>query len=1175
MALFITLQTLAPLQAVRDLGGELGVNPASMVDPDWRVPEHLRLAVAAARAAGREYVRLLVLDDGDRGVRSLVEDLNGQVLWQDERSGVGGVIMPVGKVFQLVQRAPKAVLAADRKVGLGAFPVSHPEAEQVRATAQLPDMETAVGSGTKPDLSINRALVGAEALEMETGADGKGITIAIIDTGIDPGHPDLTLTNHGEAKIVDWKDFTGSGPIEQRAREAAGTVPAEGDVATRFLASIRGNRVLTSRGELDVTGIKSVSGILHYGFFQETQLDETSPLDRDINHNGWVGDQYLVLVADSRQRGVYDTVYIDMDGDNNLAEEKPMAAFAAQPGFRWFGRDDPSTAVEDRTAFTVTEISSDGNLVNLGFDGNGHGTHVAGIAAGFRPGGLRGIAPGARLMSLKALGSSGDGTWTSISEAMLYAARNGADIISVSVGGLTDISSGGSDESRLVTTLSRQYNVLVLLAAGNNGPGIGTGHTPGDPEESLTIGAYAAPELWRQHYGFEIAREGLWYFSAVGPRNDGSISPNLVAPGSAASTVPGWSAPGGYQLFEGTSMAVPHVAGGAALLLEAARGEGIVLSRGAIKRALELGARSLPDYLPLEQGYGVINLQASWRLLGRLQQPLLPLAVTFTGPDDTRVAGLYARGWIPGRAQAVFENQGRIPNRVELEMTASFAQPDRPRLFLPAGGSRGIAVDYRVQTVPGVYTGFLTVRPGGMSAARKDLLQTVVVPYDLPPQAGTLSLDGNAAPGTWRRFFFRVSPGTAVLSLQLAVPPDSAGRPQGRVRMHVYRPDGRELLISDYVGGNPGGGSREVLRTIESPESGVWEVDVYSSASLSQYGIGQSRFRLSVQAGGVRFDPEGWEISLPEDATGTVTRSVMVKTSGASVVGMVSALGLAGEPAGFTGKSTSLAVGEPAYEEINVPSGAAILQVRAANPSHETAKLELYLFRFDEASDQLVEVGRAGGVQSNAVVTLASPPPGRYIAWVEGYNFAGVRLRFELTSNVYRDAGMITTDDSMAEHLPGESWPVKVTVKVPPRPGTYHGYLVFRNAEGEILVSQPFLVRKGEPELHLELDSEGLVEGREANLVLRTTQGEGRVPVDLDIEIDGRLYRTQEGLLQIPVTPVGPQLNLNVRARIAADYWRIYKYVLPVLPRDMRSGLPPAGGEDSIFRQKLLWQLGR
>lgn len=227
-------------------------------------------------------------------------------------------------------------------------------------------------------------------------------------------------------------------------------------------------------------------------------------------------------------------------------------------------------------------------------DDNGHGTHVAGIVAA--NGTLKGVAPGATLLAYKVLGAGGSGSWSDIIAALEQAVADGAKIANLSLGG-----TGNADDalSQAVDNATAA-GMLCVVAAGNSGNGYRTIGSPGAARTALTVGAVTNAR--------QIAS-----FSSRGYVHDGEghlMKPEVAAPGvDIVSTVPksgSISHPSGYASLNGTSMAAPHVAGAAALLLQwkASQTPAEVKSR--------LAGSSLPATGdPFSEGVGVIDLPSA------------------------------------------------------------------------------------------------------------------------------------------------------------------------------------------------------------------------------------------------------------------------------------------------------------------------------------------------------------------------------------------------------------------------------------------------------------------------------------------------------------------------------------------------------------------------------------
>ena len=206
------------------------------------------------------------------------------------------------------------------------------------------------------------------------------------------------------------------------------------------------------------------------------------------------------------------------------------------------------------------------NKRTTAYDDNGHGTHVAGIIAGSGQvtGMYCGIAPKANLLVLKVLDNNGNGNTTSVLEGIDWLLKNrihyGVRLLNISVGMLKN--AGEKEKRELLDAVDTAWDagIMVVTAAGNNGPKENTVTIPGISRKVLTVGCMDDEAV---NLGHNILKEG---YSGTGPTDCCIMKPEILAPGT---NVTSCSRDGkGYVKKSGTSMAAPAVTGTLALAFE-------------------------------------------------------------------------------------------------------------------------------------------------------------------------------------------------------------------------------------------------------------------------------------------------------------------------------------------------------------------------------------------------------------------------------------------------------------------------------------------------------------------------------------------------------------------------------------------------------------------------------
>ncbi|OYD08892.1 S8 family peptidase [Paludifilum halophilum] len=251
------------------------------------------------------------------------------------------------------------------------------------------------------------------------------------------------------------------------------------------------------------------------------------------------------------------------------------------------------------------------------YDDNGHGTHCAGDAAGngfSSQGKYRGPASKASLIGVKVLGKTGSGNLSDVISGIQWCIDHKDEynirVLSISLGSQSHTSYRDDPIAQIVGQAWKQ-GIVVVAAAGNDGPDAGTISSPGIHPRIITVGATddrKTPDL---------SDDRIASFSSRGPTTDGVIKPDIVAPGSQVTSL---RAPGSYidkmsyesrvdqhySVMSGTSMATPIVAGIAAILLtEHPEWTPDQVKRNLMKTAADMGLDSQA------QGSGQVQIRRS------------------------------------------------------------------------------------------------------------------------------------------------------------------------------------------------------------------------------------------------------------------------------------------------------------------------------------------------------------------------------------------------------------------------------------------------------------------------------------------------------------------------------------------------------------------------------------
>ncbi len=664
--------------------------------------------------------------------------------------------------------------------------------------------------------------------------DGRGVVIGILDSGVDPGLPGLSRTSTGLPKIIDLRDFSGEGRIKLDLLEV------DGDTVKV------GSRTVSGFGRLARLASKPYYG----GVFQELPLGR--PPAADINGNGSITDSFPVVVAKSSAGWI---VVTDTDADGSIADESPIRDYAI--GHETFSYSVP--ALSNRAppmtlAVNLTEV--DGRpILSFFFDNSSHGTRVAGIAAGHSMFGVDrfdGVAPGAQIIGLK-ISNNARGSISvtgSMLRAMNYAAnfaqqRSLPLVLNLSFGVGNEFEGTAAIDSIVNEFVLKHPDILFVIAAGNDGPGLSTVDFPGSAENALTVCAlFPAVFANGPESNMDQSQDVVAWWSARGAEVQ---KPDLCAPGVAYSNVPTWNT--GDEISPGTSFAAPQIAGAAALLRSAMLHRGRHVRGIDVIRSLTNTAQRPAGSTRLDVGAGLPNLSAAFRWLQVAHQAgVYSVRALQDGGNSSRGSAAYRREGLRSPTDTiqrfvVTSLGGQPAARIELLSDADWITA--PAVVEPEGEPFTVTLRYNAALLdePGVYVGTVSGRPASdtMAGASFTLTNTVVVAQSL---SKPVRKQGTLGAGNLARYFLSVPEGAGGLSVRMSAKDGALGG-----TLYLFEPDGQPHRGKSSVEVNANVRSASIDVAVQDLIPGVYEATVVAPpAAALTYSFEASIPRVSISA---------------------------------------------------------------------------------------------------------------------------------------------------------------------------------------------------------------------------------------------------------------------------------------------------------------------------------------
>ncbi|MGW7440503.1 S8 family serine peptidase [Streptomyces sp. NPDC054849] len=926
-------------------------------------------------------------------------------------------------------------------------------------TYAAPDANTPAKNPYNPSFETGAV----DFVEQNPQADGRGVTIGIMDSGVDLGHPALQKTTTGERKIVDW--VTATDPI------------ADGDATWRAQIT-----PVTSTGGAFTAGgqsWKAPEGNFQWSRFSES-ITATGDMQGDVNRDGDTSDRFGLL---------YDvaagTVRVDTDQDGDFTNNEPMKPYKDGYQIGYFGTDNPATEVAERIPFVI-EIRKDvpmdplggdwvgkkADFVNVGIIESEHGTHVAGITAAnsLFGGKMNGEAPGAKLVSSRACSWSGGCTNIALTEGMIDLVVNrGVDIVNMSIGGLPALNDGNNARAELYKNLIDTYGVQLVISAGNSGPGVNTIGDPALADKVISVGASVSKETWAANYGSGVATKyNMFPFSSRGPREDGGFTPTITAPGASINTIQTWlpgapvkeagyTLPAGYGMLQGTSMSSPQAAGASALLISAAKQQNIKLTPAALRVALTSSAKKIDNVPAHAQGSGLIDVLGAWE---SIRGDAKANEFSVKAPVDTAIDQFLKT---PGFGAGLYDREGglkvgqkKVYNVVVTRTTGvkygtrhdlSWRNDDGTfkvvggydYVTLPLNKPVTIKVEANAKTA-GVHSGILQLDDETTEGIDKQILTTVVAAAPLAKPAFALSEKSSVQRNSHKSYFVTVPAGAK--TLEVALGGLAAGSQTRFIAIHPYgTPVDPTSTVNCYPNyDNPANTCRPDVRSYPEPTPGVWEIEVESRRTSP---LLDNPFQLDVSVLGAVFDPA--VKVLPEVKQGTPAPvQWSVKNDAAAITGGK----LQGGPLGSAKVAKpTIANGETHTTEVTVAAGTSRLDVAIGKVSDTAADLDLEVYKDG------VKVGSAADGDSEEAVSLVNPAAGTYTVKVIGYAVPSGSTTYDYRDVFFSAAlGSVQVDEAAAVNLAtGASAQVSANVLVTsaaPEGRQFFGQVQLLNARG-------------------------------------------------------------------------------------------------------------------------------
>ncbi len=1007
-----------------------------------KLRKHDRLRLVEAQGQGEKELTLLIasVEGANRSVLRVVASLGGSVQYRDDDVSYLRVKVPTENVEKL-GRSPDIqslnIIINGMMDYLNSPPPEPSPGIAISNRIPPPGRNTPAENPYLPSRDIGSPQFSAQ----HPTFDGRGATIAIVDGSIDLLSPELQT-----AKTLDGRPTRKIANVLTAERDAL--VPDyENSRISGYVAINMGKEVMAYDGKLTHEGVTyAVPAQITFrlGFLNERMNNAKDDLNRDGNPEN-SSNLFAVLWHEKT-----NTVWVDTNQDHSFINEKRMTDYHVNNDVGIFGKDDPATAIRETVGFTVqTDATHKVVYVMPGY--SSHGTGVAGVAAGknFFGGLINGVAPEAQIISVP---FGGQKVLPSEVESIILAVKHPqVDVVSVQISFVVPLNDGRSTLSIICNRLIEKYKKLIFFSSGNSSGALNFINEGATASKAIAVGSYIHRETARVNYGIATDQEhNLDAFTGHGPAKNGTFKPNILAPTVSLTTWPGflpsqtyggtYELPPGYGVGGGTSTSTPIAAGAAALLISAAKQNGVKYDADRLRWAIMSSARYLQNYKAHEQGAGCFQVGAAWEALKNApdiieivsRAPVLAALSQYLD-EPNRGVGIFEReGWSLGQSGQRSIVLTRISGESKpmtfrarwLGNDGIFSSPSALTLPLNSPVTIPIAVNAKS---PGVHSAIFNLDIPGGSSAIYQIMNTIVVAHQFVARSGFIVTE--KAQADWMRessCYLNVPAGTRALKLDVKIA-------QGNVMPYLLRPSGafywplplKPMRPTDYQ--EAGTWSRIISR----PDVGVWQL-VVANKNLSEKARLASPTRAIVEISATILTATAIQTARPLELLSTdanYTRSVSFTNQLGSFLGGVADLPLG---SAFSETRTIDANRPLQIFELSIPPGTRTLNARIDGANDTLADLDLYLFDCTKGTCKLKDFSTNDRAAEE--VYVQDPAAGKWKVFVDPFSGES-KIKFIYFDFFAHPAfGVLKSTGKSSYHLSGTTWTERISVTVDATP---------------------------------------------------------------------------------------------------------------------------------------------